>query len=350
MSERVVECGVNFLSFERACALVPPEYLQAYEWFQEHEGENFSCLPMGKHAPDLPVKITLARQSGIHTPSYNELKSKGAGKPRYVLSIHSEGSAASPNSPYPDMDVVRRMDGTWTFDYCAHRPTPGKLLSQSYNGDMVNNLRDGVPVAVYVRYPGIGYTNYGLAYVERYDPLTDMFTLHGPVSAEANNVDFCSVIPYEELSEEERQILQGADEGDGRKRVLAEQVRREKQGEFRKMLLAAYSGSCAATGVNVPEVLQAAHIDPYRGKKSQVVTNGMLLRSDVHLLYDSHLLTVLPESNFMRISKQLEGSFYEQFDGQRITVPDDPLLRPNDELLEMHMREFESAERRVFAA
>ena len=98
------------------------------------------------------------------------------------------------------MDMVRRDDGTWTFDYCAHRTTPGKPVNQSYNGDMKNKLLDGVPVAVYVRYPGIGYIYFGLVYVERYDAFTDMFTLHGPVSAEASNVDFRSVIPYEQLT------------------------------------------------------------------------------------------------------------------------------------------------------
>lgn len=350
MYDRVIECGVNFLSYDRACELVPPEYLNAYDWYQSHEGEVFPTLPMGKSAPDISGGITLARQSGIHTPSYDSLDSKGAGKARYVLFVHSEGSTSSPNSPYPDMDVVRRSDGTWTFDYCAHRPTPGKVVNQSYNGDMMNNLRDGVPVAVYVKYPGIGYINYGLGYVERYDAFTDMFTLHGPVSAEANNVDFCSVVPYEQLTVEEKQIFKAADDGDDRKKVLAEQIRREKQGEFRQALLEAYSGSCAATGVNVPEVLQAAHIDPYRGKKSQVVTNGMLLRADIHLLYDAHLLTILPEKNVIRVNKQLGSSYYGQFDGHRIQVPTNPLLRPNEELLEMHMREFESVERRMSAA
>ena len=350
MYDRIIECGVNFLSYDRACKLVPPEYLFAYDWFLEHEGEEFPWLPMGDHAPDLPVSIKLARQSGIHTPSYNSLESKGAGKSRYVLLVHSEGSAASPNSPYPDMDVVRRSDGTWTFDYCAHKPTPGKVVNQSYNGDMMNNLRDGVPVAVYIRYPGIGYINYGLAYVERYDAFTDMFTLHGPVSAEASNVDFCSVVPYEQLTEEEKQIFRAADDGDDRKKVLAEQVRREKQSEFRQALMSAYSGSCAVTGVDVPEVLQAAHIDPYRGKKSQVVTNGMILRADIHLLYDSHLVTILPEKKVMRISQQLENSYYAQLHGRRISVPEDPLLQPNDGLLDMHMREFESIEKRFFAA
>ncbi len=354
MNDRVIECGVNFLSYDRACDLVPPEYIHAYDWFQEHEGEVFSHLPYGKHAPELPVRITLANEPGIHTPGYSNLASKGKGKggkkkERYVLFVHSAGTASSPNSPYPDMDVVRRPDGTWTFDYSAYIPKSGKPSNRRYNEDMMNNLRDGVPVAVFVKYPGIGYINYGLAYIERYDALTKMFTLHGPVSAEANNTDFCSIVPYDQLSPEEQQIFRDADAGDERKRVLAEQVRREKQGKFRQALLDAYSGSCAVTDVDVPEALQAAHIDPYRGKNSQIVTNGMLLRADIHLLYDAHLLTVLPEKNVIRTSKKLSRSIYGQFDGSKIRVPADPALRPSDELLDVHMREFESIERRPSA-
>ena len=350
-NDSIIECGVNFLSFKRALKLVPPEYRYAYDWFQEHEGETFARLPMGKYAPKLKGGIKRFRQSGIFTPSYTNLASGGRGKERYVLSIHSQGSSLTSNAPYPDMDVIRRPDGTWTFDYCAHRSAnPDTRDTQGYNQDMMNNLRDGVPVAVFVQYPRIGYINYGLAYVERFDVLTGMFTLHGPVSAEANNVDFCSVVPFDQLTDEERQIFLDADSGDERKRVLAEQVRREKQSEFRQMLLKAYSGACAVTWVDVPEVLQAAHIDPYRGKKSQVVTNGMLLRSDIHLLYDSHLLTVQPRKNLIRVSKRLGGTFYGKLEGMQIRVPDDPQLRPNEDLLEMHMHEFELVERYLFVA
>lgn len=346
MDDQIIECGVNFLSFDRAKQLVPPEYLYGYDWFLSHEGEVFNCLPMGKHAPKLPVPIKLARQSGIHTPSYSDLPSKGLGKERYVLSIHSEGSAASPNSPYPDMDVIRRKDGTWTFDYCAHRMSDGARSTQSYNSDMLNNLRDGVPVAVYIRYPKIGYINYGLAYIERYDPFTDMFTLHGPVSAETNNTDFCLIVPLEQLSPEEQQLFKEADSGDERKRIEARRVIRERQGAFRKELLEAYNGTCAITGVNVPEVLQAAHIDPYRGKKSQRVRNGILLRSDFHLLYDSHLITIKPQTNTVVTSTRLQHTVYAEFDGSTISTPKAPEFRPDDSLLEIHLKEYESIERR----
>lgn len=108
----------------------------------------------------------------------------------------------------------------------------------------------------------------------------------------------------------------------------------------------AYGGSCAVTNIDVPEVLQAAHIDPYRGNWSQVVSNGMLLRSDIHLLYDSHLITVLPETNVLVTSRRLENTFYAQFNGQKISVPKMPECKPDDRLLEIHMREYESIERR----
>lgn len=349
MTDSINECGLNFLSFERALELVPPEYHYAYDWFQEHEGEHFDYLPMGDHAPSLPINITLARQAGIHTPSYELLESKGAGKERYVLFVHSEGSVGSKNAPYPDMDVIARPDGTWTFDYCAHKPSPGKSVNQSYNSDMMNNMTDGVPVAVYVK-GSSGYTNYGLAFVERYDPITDMFTLHGPVSAGDSSIDFWSVVPPEQLTDEERSLLLAADSGDNRMRVRAELVRREKQSDFRRQLINAYSGTCAVTGIDVLEVLQAAHIDPYRGRQSQVVSNGLLLRSDIHLLYDAHLITVLPETYRIRIGKQLENTSYGGLDGKRINVPEDPSLQPNNELLDMHVHGFESIARRTNVA
>ena len=49
----------------------------------------------------------------------------------------------------------------------------------------------------------------------------------------------------------------------------------------------AYGGRCAITGYDVEEALQAAHIVPYLGPQSNTVNNGLLLRADVHNLFDS---------------------------------------------------------------
>lgn len=131
--------------------------------------------------------------------------------------------------------------------------------------------------------------------------------------------------------------LDGQDE---RRVVTAQQVRREQQGRFREALLRAYSETCAITGVNVPEVLQAAHINPYRGRKSQVVNNGILLRADLHLLYDAHLISVEPNSLSISLSGRLESTSYLRYNHQKLREPISADLGPNTDLLAVHYEQF----------
>ena len=84
MAESVVECGVNFLSLQRAMGLVPPEFIPAYEWFLSMEGSLIPRLPRGDDAPSLSVPIKLASQRGMRSPNYAELPSKGAGRKKYI--------------------------------------------------------------------------------------------------------------------------------------------------------------------------------------------------------------------------------------------------------------------------
>lgn len=61
---------------------------------------------------------------------------------------------------------------------------------------------------------------------------------------------------------------------------------RRGQPEFRKSLIAAYQGQCCVTGCAVESVLEAAHIIPHAQESDYKVTNGLLLRADIHTLYD----------------------------------------------------------------
>jgi len=65
---------------------------------------------------------------------------------------------------------------------------------------------------------------------------------------------------------------------DGRKRTIAAMIRRRGQPVFRKKLLAAYDRKWAITECDVEEVLEAAHIMPYRGPDTNHLANGLLLR------------------------------------------------------------------------
>lgn len=109
---------------------------------------------------------------------------------------------------------------------------------------------------------------------------------------------------------------------DERKYVLAAIARRLGQAPFRASLLDAFDGSCAVTGSKVHSVLEAAHISPYKGASSNNVKNGLLLRSDIHTLFDLFKLTVLPDGR-VSLSPELHDSEYASFEGSPITrIPD----------------------------
>lgn len=109
------------------------------------------------------------------------------------------------------------------------------------------------------------------------------------------------------------------DEVDERRRVLAAIVRRRGQPAFRKALLDAYGGRCAMTACDVPDALEAAHIHPYSGLKSNDVRNGLLLRADVHTLFDLYLVTINPDSRRIAVAPALQNSAYVELEGRELT-------------------------------
>ncbi|MCC5808318.1 MAG: HNH endonuclease [Opitutales bacterium] len=108
---------------------------------------------------------------------------------------------------------------------------------------------------------------------------------------------------------------------------------REGWKNFRAGVLAAYSFRCAVTGVDVVSVLQAAHIRPYYGAVSNRVSNGLCLRSDIHLLFDAHLLRI-DECYRIHVNNTLRKSIYYRFNGSFIETPKDPKKIPEASALQ----------------
>jgi putative restriction endonuclease len=126
---------------------------------------------------------------------------------------------------------------------------------------------------------------------------------------------------------------------DARERVLSSIVRRRGQPAFRQRLLAAYHGQCAITGCGVAAVLDAAHIVSYKGPDTNRPANGLLLRTDLHTLFDLRLVAVDVETMTLLVSPELSGTCYEEYHGRPITVPDNGECRPSSEALEQHREE-----------
>jgi putative restriction endonuclease len=102
----------------------------------------------------------------------------------------------------------------------------------------------------------------------------------------------------------------------------------------------AYERRCAVTGERVLPVLQAAHIRPYAAGGEHRVDNGLLLRSDVHTLFDRGYMTVTPELRLEvshRIREDFEnGRHYYALHGERVREPEDPGKRPSADFLRWH--------------
>jgi putative restriction endonuclease len=113
------------------------------------------------------------------------------------------------------------------------------------------------------------------------------------------------------------------------------------QQAFQAVVLDAYNRHCAITGAKIRPVLQAAHIRPLPSGGEHRLDNGMLLRSDVHTLYDRGYLGVDLQHRLL-VSPRLRSEFGngEQFyakAGQTIGVPARRIDRPNREFLEWHL-------------
>jgi putative restriction endonuclease len=102
--------------------------------------------------------------------------------------------------------------------------------------------------------------------------------------------------------------------------------------------MAAYSRKCAVTGCNIEALLEAAHITPYQGPETNHIQNGLLLRSDIHTLFDCGLIAIDPVSKKLILSSQLLRGSYRHLAGRKLRVPKEPAHAPSTEALRQHRR------------
>ncbi|AYW90040.1 HNH endonuclease [Yersinia pseudotuberculosis] len=103
---------------------------------------------------------------------------------------------------------------------------------------------------------------------------------------------------------------------------------RRGQSSFRKKLLSAYGFKCAITSTKVVETLEAAHIYPYMGKATNHISNGIILRSDIHNLFDLGMINIGLDYK-VNISPALECSEYYIYNNTIINLPEKYELHPS---------------------
>ncbi len=111
------------------------------------------------------------------------------------------------------------------------------------------------------------------------------------------------------------------------------------QGTFRVAVTGAYGSACAVSREHSLPVLEAAHIRPFADEGPHGVPNGLLLRADIHRLFDAGYVTVTPEHHFVvsrRLRQEWEnGKVYYAMEGP-IELPRDRDDYPSAEYLRWH--------------
>jgi putative restriction endonuclease len=113
------------------------------------------------------------------------------------------------------------------------------------------------------------------------------------------------------------------------------------QGAFRVLVTDAYQRRCAVTGEKTLPVLEAAHIRPYSDLGPHRISNGILLRSDLHKLFDLGYVTITPELR-LEVSPRLKeewqnGREYYAYHGKELAFrPIGDRNQPSVEYLAWH--------------
>lgn len=121
------------------------------------------------------------------------------------------------------------------------------------------------------------------------------------------------------------------------------------QGSFRVLVTDAYGYRCAITSERTLPVLQAAHIKPYAAGGQHEISNGLLLRSDLHTLFDQHYLTIEPNKKTLVVSRRIREQFlngrdYYALNNRLVTAPVDVLALPSTDNLFYHFERFKELE------
>lgn len=126
-------------------------------------------------------------------------------------------------------------------------------------------------------------------------------------------------------------------------RVMREILSRRGQAQFRAALLKAYRGRCAISGCTDIAVLEAAHITAHSETQDYRVANGILLRADLHTLFDLRLISIDPRSGKVVVSARL-GTTYQHFNHVAASLPVDVALQPDASFLMRHFLSWQADE------
>jgi hypothetical protein len=125
---------------------------------------------------------------------------------------------------------------------------------------------------------------------------------------------------------------------DARERIARLIATRRGQPAFRYSLIETYGSRCAISGCDAVAALEAAHIIPYSKTAFSGLSNGLLLRADLHTLFDLGLIAIDSATMKVLIHRDLDGTTYSEFAGKLLRLPERLEDRPSKEALDGHRK------------
>lgn len=295
----------------------------ALDWFNENKREIITWSDIQEFSSDHSRLVNQAK--GIYKPKYSD----------YALSLRT-----IQNGPYPDKDVEYRPDGSWALHYFQENQDPDQRDREATNRGLMRCMKDQVPVGTLVKRkpkPGVAYEVLGLGLVTKWE--NGFFTIEGFSDAGAvHDAEQPDATRLRATNGTNSETFDAENDQDLREKALAQVARRRGQAGFRSALLEAYGGKCCITGCTLKDALEAAHIAPYRGDHSHHVQNGLLLRSDIHTLFDLGLLVITEGYRVKLSTVALEDNSYVSLESKHLVLPDDQTHYPSLDALGRHRK------------
>lgn len=273
---------------------LPEQHRRHLLWFAENEGRILgwqSIVSSDLRVANIP--------KGIYKPSWT----------KYALSVKQ-----TLNSPYADRDPIHQ-DSVWSYLYYQEEQEGKNPESLPSNRAMSECIADGIPIGVLrqkTRKPDVTYLVLGLAYVIGKAAGYYLLEGNGQPREGVTRTQLNYFVPPRDFSVAEI-------ESDLRLFRTRSVVQRQGQPRFREQLMQLYDRQCAVSRCDVTDVLEAAHILPYRGPHTNELSNGVILRADLHILFDEGLLSIDNSSLSVVLSPAISSNqYYSEFQGIKL--------------------------------
>ena len=309
-------------NFNELIVRLPERHRTALTWFFRNMGTE-QTWP--KPLPD--GTLLASKAQGIYKPNWT----------KYCLSIRQ-----SLSSRYTDQEPEIRSNGTWSFLYAEEVSDPRSRDADYANRSVIACINDMVPVGVMRQTsekPVSRYQILGVGVVlGHYEGhfLIEGFAATGLARGLESPEDLAALAAEQAKGIEVTDAFSPHSIIDAREKTLASIVRRRGQPEFRRRLFEVYGAKCAITGCDVQEALEAVHILPYRGPRTNHPSNGLLLRADIHLLFDLGLIAIDTTGMKVLLSPNLYSTSYAWLAGNNLRLPEEEACKPSVEALRQH--------------